>query len=71
MEERENNVMYIAATIFTTEDRYKRMIIGQGGRGIREIGQSTRKELESVMGKKIYLDLQVETNPHWMLRFEI
>lgn len=71
MEERENNVLYIAATIFTTEDRYKRMIIGQGGRGIREIGQSTRKELESVMGKKIYLDLQVETNPHWMLRFEI
>lgn len=71
MEERENNLMYIAATIFTTEDRYKRMIIGQGGRGIREIGQSTRRELESVMEKKIYLDLQVETNPHWMQRFEI
>ena len=71
MEERDNDMMYIAATIFTTEDRYKRMIIGQGGRGIREIGQSTRKELESVMGKKIYLDLQVETNPHWMMRFEI
>jgi GTP-binding protein Era len=71
MEERDNDMLYIAATIYTTEDRYKRMIIGQGGRGIREIGQSTRKELESVMGKKIYLDLQVETNPHWMMRFEV
>lgn len=71
IEERENNMLFIAATIFTTEDRYKRMIIGQGGRGIREIGQSTRKELEAVMGKKIYLDLQVETNPHWMLRFDV
>lgn len=71
IEERENNMLYIAATVFTTDDRYKRMIIGQGGRGIREIGQSTRKELEAVMGKKIFLDLEVETNPHWMQKYEM
>ncbi len=70
MDERENGVVYIAATIFTNQDRYKRMIIGKGGRGIREIGQSTRKELEGVMDKKIFLDLNVEVDPHWMMRFE-
>lgn len=38
LDKRDNGMIYIAATIFTTMDRYKRMIIGQGGRGIREIG---------------------------------
>ncbi|MCR4314614.1 MAG: GTPase Era, partial [Candidatus Uhrbacteria bacterium] len=69
VQERENGVMYIAATVFTTDDRYKRMIIGQGGRGIREIGQSTRKELEGVLDTKVFLDLNVEVDPHWMMKF--
>ncbi|KKU34074.1 MAG: GTPase Era [Candidatus Uhrbacteria bacterium GW2011_GWE2_46_68] len=64
VEEREK-VLYIKATIYTTDDRYQGMIIGKGGRGIREIGQSTRKELEAVMDRQIYLDLNVEVNPHW------
>lgn len=68
--ERDNGVIYIAATIFTTSDRYKGMIIGAGGRGVREIGQSTRKELEAVMGTRVFLDLTVEVDPHWMQRFE-
>jgi len=70
MEERENGMLYIAATIFTTDDRYKRMIIGSGAHGVKEIGQSTRHELETVMNKKIYLDLTVELDPHWMMRYE-
>lgn len=70
VEERKNGMLYIAATVFTTDDRYKRMIIGQGGRGIKEIGQSTRKELELVMQSKVFLDLTVEVDPHWMMRFE-
>lgn len=70
VQERPNATMYIAATVFTTDERYKRMIIGQGGRGIREIGQSTRKELEGVLDAKVYLDLTVEVDPHWVLRLE-
>ena len=70
VEKRKNGMFYIAATIFTTDDRYKRMIIGKNARGIKEIGQSTRKELEVVMESKVFLDLQVEVDPHWMTRFE-
>lgn len=66
---RDNGMTYIKATIFTTEERYKRMIIGQNGRGIKEIGQSTRNELEGVMNTKIFLDLTVEVDAHWMTRF--
>ncbi|HBP00092.1 MAG: GTPase Era [Candidatus Uhrbacteria bacterium GW2011_GWF2_41_16] len=66
VERRENGVVYIAARILTNAERYKRIIIGAGGRGIKEIGQSTRRELESVMDVPIYLDLNVETEPHWI-----
>jgi GTPase len=70
VQERPNGMQYIQAMIFTTDERYKRMIIGKGGRGIREIGQSTRNELEQVLQKKVFLDLTVDVDPHWVNRFE-
>ncbi|MBI2475152.1 GTPase Era [Candidatus Uhrbacteria bacterium] len=71
IEEKENGMLVISATIFTTDDRYKRMIIGKGGQGIKEIGQSTRKELEGAMNRKIFLELTVDVDPHWTERFEM
>jgi GTP-binding protein Era len=67
---RENGVVYVRAIIYTTDERYKRIIIGAGGRGIKEIGQSTRYELEGATGNKYFLDLQVEVDPHWTERVE-
>lgn len=67
-EQRDNGTMYVKAKVFTTEERYKRMIIGAGGRGIKEIGQSVRKELQTVLDQNVYVDLRVEVDPHWMLR---
>lgn len=68
--QRDNGTMYIKANVFTTHDRYKRMIIGAGGRGIKEIGQSVRKELQTVLDQNVFVDLRVEVDPHWMLRIE-
>lgn len=65
IEERDNSVLYIKAKIITTADRYKGMIIGKDGRNIREIGMAVRKELEQATGKKVFIDLSVEVNPHW------
>lgn len=65
---RPDGTFYIRATIFTTEDRYKRVIIGKGGRGIKEIGQSARRELEAVMDQKVFLDLTVDVDRHWVTR---
>ena len=59
-------MLYIQARILVTSDRYKKMVIGAGGRGIKEIGQSARRELEAVTSGPVYLDLMVETNPHWI-----
>lgn len=66
LEERDNGVLYIKARILTAADRYKGMIIGQGGRMIKEIGATARKELEVASGKKVFLELTVETDKHWM-----
>lgn len=66
--ERETGMLYIKATIFVSADRYKKMIIGEGGRMIKAIGSYARKELELATQKKVYLDLTVETDPHWMER---
>ena len=69
IEQRKSGAMYISARILTTTDRYKSMIIGAGGQGIKEIGQSSRKELTAVSNQKVFLDLKVETDPHWITRF--
>ncbi|TAK03765.1 GTPase Era [Patescibacteria group bacterium] len=70
LERREDGTMYVKATVYTTEERYKRMIIGARGQGIKEIGSSTRHELEAVMQTKVFLDLNVDTDPHWVDRME-
>jgi GTP-binding protein Era len=63
--ERNKELTYIKARILTTLDRYKAMIIGANGRKIKELGNMARKEIALATGKKIYLDLTVETDPHW------
>lgn len=66
VEEREAiNLLVIQAKILTTNDRYKKMLIGAGGKKIKEIGSYARKELELMSNKKVFLELRVETDEHW------
>ncbi|MFA5895034.1 MAG: GTPase Era [Candidatus Shapirobacteria bacterium] len=61
-------LIYISAVINTNADRYKKMIIGKNGQKIKEIGFNARKELELMSGRKIFLELTVEIDRHWMER---
>ena len=65
-QERANGSFYVRARILTTDDKYKKMIIGKEGRMIREISMAVRKELETARGKKVFVELTVETDPHWV-----
>ncbi len=65
VDKKESGVMYIKARIITSDERYKKMIIGERGRMVKEIGMAARKELETATNQKIYIDLTVEVNPHW------
>lgn len=64
----QNTMFVIKARVLTSERRYKQMIIGAGGRAIKEIGIAARKELEQALGKKVFLELEVEVDSHWMER---
>ncbi len=57
---RENGSIYIKSRILVRDERYKKMVIGAGGRMIKEIGLMARKEFEVATGKKVYLELTVE-----------
>lgn len=66
VKERDNGTVFIKARILTSADRYKAMIIGKSGVMIKEISQAARKELETATSKNVYLELTVETDPHWI-----
>lgn len=62
------DVTVISARILTNAERYKKIIIGSHGNKIKEIGKMSRRELEAALNKKIYLELEVEVDPHWVER---
>jgi len=62
------DIMVIKARILTDEERYKKIIIGKKGQRIKEIGKMARKELEQAVNKKIFLELEVEVDKHWVER---
>ncbi len=64
--ERPDGTLYIKARILTNQDRYKGMIVGKAGYMIKEISMASRKELETATNKKVYLDLTVEVDSHWV-----
>ncbi len=63
-------LLYIKAAILTTHERYQRMLIGQGGKKIKEIGSAARRELEVAMNRKVFLDLAVLVDEEWMERMQ-
>lgn len=62
IKERDNGSLYIRARIITEGERYRKMLIGAGGRKVKELGFKTRRELELSTGKKVYLELTVESS---------
>ncbi len=56
---KKKDLTYIKARILAPK-KYKKMIIGEGGSKIKEIGSMSRRELEIATNRRIYLDLTVE-----------
>lgn len=57
---RSNSSIFIKSTIWVPDLHYKKMVIGAGGRMIKELGLMSRKEFEVASGHKVYLELSVE-----------
>lgn len=61
----QSSPVHIGAVIFVATQSHKAIVIGKGGSRLKEIGQAARKEIVSLLGQKIFLELWVRVNPKW------
>ena len=55
----------IEVVIWVERDSQKGIVVGKGGRLIKEIGQRSRVEIEALLGRGVYLDLRVKVQAAW------
>lgn len=63
--EQKNNITKISATIFCEKDNHKKIIIGQNGSTLKKIGEESRKDIERMLGSKVFLELWIKVKEHW------
>ena len=63
--ERANGMAYIAATMFVERESQKGIVIGEGGKMLKRIGSAARAEIESMGGRKVFLELRVKVLKDW------
>jgi GTP-binding protein Era len=62
---RSKDMTYIHATVIVERDTQKRILVGRGGRMIKAISQAARKQIEELVGTRVYLELWVKVLPKW------
>lgn len=55
----------VEAVIYVERDSQKGIIVGKGGRMIKEIGTRARRDIEPLLGNQIFLDLRVKVEKDW------
>lgn len=63
--ERNEHGAYIAATLFVERESQKGIVIGEGGKMIKQIGSYARQEIEAMSGRKVFLRLRVKVRKNW------
>ena len=65
MEEQDNGLVRIDATLYTEKASQKKILIGQGGSMLKSIGRIARIEIEKRLGAKVYLKIFVKVKSNW------
>jgi GTPase len=55
----------VRANLYVETDSQKQILVGRGGKMIREIGTRARPEIEALVGNRVFLELQVKVKPRW------
>lgn len=65
MRRNDQDKLKIEATIIVERDGQKGIIIGKGGKMLKEIGTRARRDIEHLLGDKVYLQLWVKIDKNW------
>lgn len=55
----------IETTIYVERDSQKGIVIGKGGKKLKEVGKRARRDIEMLLGSKVYLELWVKVQRDW------
>jgi GTPase len=55
----------VRASVLVETDSQKQIVVGKGGSVIKEIGVRARPEIELLLGRRVFLELQVKVRPRW------
>ncbi len=67
-QERDDGSARIDQIIYVTRDSQKPIVLGKGGRTIKDVGAQARTELESLLDRRLHLFLHVKVEPKWRER---
>lgn len=65
MKKDEYEKIHVQATIIVERDSQKGIIIGKGGKMLKDVGIKARKDIENLLGNKVYLELWVKVQKNW------
>jgi GTP-binding protein Era len=63
--ERKDNVTVVYAIIHVERASQRMIVLGENGKTIKQIGTEARRDVERLLGTRIYLDLKVKVTPGW------
>ncbi len=65
-----DDLVDVEAVIYVERESQKGIIVGKGGRTVKEIGSRARREIEPLLGNKVFLDLRVKVEKDWSKNLE-
>lgn len=65
MKRNENDKVHVQATIIVERTSQKGIIIGKGGKMLKDIGTRARRDIERLLGDKVFLELWVKVQKDW------
>lgn len=65
-DEESKKMPHLSYEILVSKENHKSIVIGKGGEMIKKIGTESRKEIEKLMGEKVFLDLHVSYKDNWV-----
>ena len=59
------DLLHVFCSVFVEKESQKGIVIGKGGKMLKEVGTAARPEMEALLGKKVFLEIRVKVKKDW------